>query len=336
MSGVNPYQLITREACKASIMLEGLTGKGKSGTALMLAYGLAGGFQREWTEEEQQEIWQKIYAVDTEHRSLNLMIGIPASFGGKFHRFYAAPLSAQEGYAPTHYLQRREIAVQNGAQVWIGDSITHMWTGQGGVLDRVNQIQNDKARKNPNKWSAWGEPEIVQEKSALIESIRHPQVHNITTVRVKEKFESQSEDGQTKVVSLGEQQMQQADLKYEPDLVLHMEQAGHAEQGKVTHPMVRVIKSRYAIFNEGETYNLTPELCEQLRVYLAEGEDPGKLLEMQREEYVNAIKNLLDTNPSKKQLWPLLKEELGHKETALKDMPLGAVKKAWVHMMGDS
>ena len=31
------FQKLKREACKASIMIEGLTGKGKSGLALMLA-----------------------------------------------------------------------------------------------------------------------------------------------------------------------------------------------------------------------------------------------------------------------------------------------------------
>lgn len=335
MSGVNPYQLITREACKASIMLEGLTGRGKSGTALMLAFGLAGGFQRELTEEQQKELWKKVYAVDTENRSLNLMIGIPASFGGVFHQFFAAPLTPADGYAPSHYTRRREIALQQGADVWIGDSITHMWQGKGGVLDRVNDLQNDPDRRNPNKWSVWGEEEIVFEKNELLAVIRHPQLHVITTVRVKEKFESQQTDKGTKIVSLGEQQMQQGDLKYEPDLVLHMERAGHAEEGKIIHPRVRVIKSRYAIFNEGEEYDLTPERCEELRAYLAEGEDPAKLLEMQRQEYIQALADLMDSNITKKSIWPTIKAELGQENVSLKDLPLNAVKKAWAYMMDE-
>ena len=40
------FELLDRIACKASIMIEGLTGSGKSGAAIMIAYGLAGGFKK--------------------------------------------------------------------------------------------------------------------------------------------------------------------------------------------------------------------------------------------------------------------------------------------------
>ena len=43
--GINPlfqFQEATREQSKASILIEGLSGKGKSGLALLLGYYLAG------------------------------------------------------------------------------------------------------------------------------------------------------------------------------------------------------------------------------------------------------------------------------------------------------
>ena len=68
---VTNFTKLKREACKASIMIEGLTGKGKSGLALMIAYGLVGGF-KELPEgaDKATNIWDKIFAIDTATRLL--------------------------------------------------------------------------------------------------------------------------------------------------------------------------------------------------------------------------------------------------------------------------
>ena len=74
MAFVAKFELAERIACKASIMIEGLAGSGKSGLALMLAYALAGGFKPEnQTPEKQKEIWKTVFAIDTENKSLNLL-----------------------------------------------------------------------------------------------------------------------------------------------------------------------------------------------------------------------------------------------------------------------
>ena len=51
-----------RYKVKASIMIEGLTGNGKTGLALCIAYGLV-------------KDWHKIGMVDTENKSADLMVG---------------------------------------------------------------------------------------------------------------------------------------------------------------------------------------------------------------------------------------------------------------------
>ena len=129
--------------------------------------------------------------------------------------------------------------------------------------------------------------------------------------------------------SLGEQQIQQADLKYEPDLVLHMIHAGN---GTTVHPKAEVIKSRYAILQTGETYEFTPELCIQLRVYLEEGADPQELLEAQRQDYVTAIKEHLDNHPNARAIWGVMKDDAGFKETKLDDIPLTPLKQLFTNL----
>lgn len=333
---ISSFQKLNREACKASIMIEGLTGKGKSGLALMLAYGLEGGFinpDKISPEANTINPWDKIFAIDSENRSLNLFIGIPASWGKPFGQFYGTQLTSEDGYAPSNYLYLRDEAVKAGAGTVISDSVTHMWTAKGGVLDKVNDIK----LKNPkmDNYRVWGDPEVAAEKQNLIDVIRDHRCHVITTVRVKEKFEMQfnSEKQRNEVVSLGEQQLQQEGLKYEPDLVLHMIEAGSGNPRK--NPKAKVIKSRYAILTEGETYEFTPQLCEQLRQYLAEGVSIESLLEQQRKDYVEAIKNILDTNVSAKTIWNVLKEDAGVKDMKLTDIPLQTLKQLYSQLMAD-
>lgn len=324
------FTRLKREACKASIMIEGLTGKGKSGLALMLAYGLAGGFE---DVDKAANPWDKVFSIDTENRSLNLFIGIPASWGGTFGQFFGAQLTSEDGYAPSNYLYLREAAIKAGADVVVSDSITHMWTAKGGVLDVVNEAKNQNPRLD--NYRVWGLPEVTAEKQALIDVIRDHRCHVITTVRVKEKFDMQynADKQKNEVVSIGEQQLQQEGLKYEPDLVLHMETPGSGSPMK--HPKATVIKSRYAILTEGETYEFTPQLCEQLRQYLAEGVSIEELLEQQRQDYIAAITAVLDTNTSAKTIWNVLKEDAGVKDTKLTEIPLQILKHLYSQIIAD-
>ena len=324
------FELLDREACKASIMIEGLTGRGKSGLALMLAYGLEGGFREDVSPEERAAAWKKVFAVDAENRSLNLFVGIPASFGGQYGRPYGLNLSADDGYAPSNYLAAREAAVKAGAGTFIEDSITHMWTAKGGVLDLVGKAKE----KNPklDNYRVWNVPEVAAEKQNLIETIRDNRCHVISTVRVKEKFDMVQEEGKTKIVSLGEQQLQQDGLKYEPDLVLQMRSPGRGGSPH-KHPVAHVYKSRYAILSEGEEYAFTPELCEQLRAYLADGVDPNELLEKQRQDYILAVKDILDKDQAIRTMWNVLKTDLGHADTKLVDLPLDILKRLYGQIM---
>ena len=252
LSGVLNFRDATRQQAKASILIEGLSGRGKSGLALLLGYALSG---KDWT---------KIFAVDTENKSLDLFEGINMSNGAKCEPFKKVDLLPAHGFAPSNYLLCKENAIAAGGEVIINDSITHMWQQEGGVLDLVSNIQM-KDSKRYNNYTAWGAPEVKAEKQAIYNVVRDSRIHVISTVRVKEKFEINSDHTLT---SLGEQEQQMPDLKYEPDLVLHMLKAG-AMNG--TPPTAKVIKSRYAILQEGEVYQFTDAIIDSLIDYLHKG-----------------------------------------------------------------
>ena len=307
LSGVLNFRDATRQQAKASILIEGLSGRGKSGLALLLGYALAG---KDWT---------KIFAIDTENRSLDLFEGINMSSGAKCEPFKKVDLLPAHGFAPTNYLMCKENAINAGGEVIINDSITHMWQQEGGVLDLVSAIQM-KDSKRYNNYTAWGAPEVKAEKQAIYNVVRDARIHVISTVRVKEKFEINSDHTLT---SLGEQEQQMPDLKYEPDLVLHMLSAG-AMNG--TPPTAKVVKSRYAVLQEGEVYQFTDAIIDSLVEYLHKGADPKELLEKQRKDYINTIKGILDSDVSKKTMFSTLKEQQGYKDTKLVDLPLDVLQ----------
>lgn len=314
------FETATREKLKASIMIEGLSGRGKSGLALILARGLC-------------DSWDDVFAIDTENKSVNLFAGIPSSTGENFQGFKTGQLTADFGFKPSNYLAFREAAIQAGAQAVIEDSISHAWQYAGGILDLVTQAKANNARYAKDAYAAWSDPTVSKEKNELLQLLRDNRVHVISTVRVKEKMEYTTDaTGATKLVSLGEQQIQQADLKYEPDLVLHMLSPGGVIDGKTVHPVARVVKSRYAIFQKDKEYEFTPELIAQLKKYLEEGVDPAVLLEEQRQDYVKAMKEFLDSNATAVPIWRVMKNDAGFKDTPLEDMPLNALKDLFIRL----
>jgi len=315
------FKKAARTQCKASIMIQGLSGTGKSGLALALGEGLA------------NHEWDNVFVIDTENKSAPLFVGIPSSSGGVFGSFNVGELTPDIGYKPSFFLTFREHAILAGAKVVIEDSISHAWQYKGGVLDMVTAAANRSTNK-ADKYASWRDPEVASEKQLILELIRDPRVHVISTVRVKEKFEYDTDSAGKKVlVSLGEQQIMQDDLKYEPDLVLETIEPGHVySKTHIQYPKAKCTKTRYAMFNKGETYEFTPELIAQLKAYLEEGADPMELLEQQRQEYISGVTEFLDAKPNAKVIWTELKKQAGFEATKLSDMPLDVIKDLFIKL----
>lgn len=299
----------TRAQAKACILIEGVAGSGKSGLALAIAYVLA------------DKDWQKVFDVDTENRSLDLFEGIQLHTGDAITPFKKLDLLPTYGYAPSNYVACKENAIQAGALAYINDSITHMWQMEGGILQRVTELE--QKNKNINKFSAWGNQEIINEKNQIYNAVRDSRVHVISTVRTKIKHAMETVDGHQTVKSLGEQDIFMPDFEYEPDLVLRMVSPGSSDGNA---PVATVQKSRYVIFKAGETYQFTESLIQQLADYLKEGADPSIIQEQQRQELIQVITETLNSNPSKATMFPYLKEQQGVKDVALTDLTLPVLK----------
>jgi hypothetical protein len=313
------FHKASRVKAKASIMLEGLSGTGKTGLAITLSKALAGN-------------WEDVYYIDTENKSMNLFVGLTLHTGEKVpdETINVINLTKDDGYAPTSFISLRDSAIAAGGKVVVKDSISHAWQRQGGVLDLVNK----KKRENPSldNYRVWGDAEVNQEKNEIFELIRDSKIHVITTVRVKEKFTMQYDEDKDKntVVSLGEQPMQQEGLQYEPDLVLRMLEPGTIDGNP---PKVFVRKSRYAIFKVGEEYLMTPEIIQQLVEYLDEGVDPDKLLEQQRIDYIEAVKEYCDTQ-IKLSIWKEIKKNNDLEDVPIEELTLKQLKTMHTQLIG--
>lgn len=309
---LNARRKAQRQQCKSSIMLEGLPGRGKSGLALAIAHILA------------DKDWSLIDAVDTENESLDLFVGLKNIDGSTIGQFNVSPLTAEIGYRPSYYLALRKQAIDAGAKVWIGDSISHAWQYKGGLLDMVNDAKGRlPGRQKDDPYAAWNDDGVRSEKMELLELVRTHKCHVITTVRVKEKQEYSTDDaGRTILKSLGAQQIQQPDLKYEPDLVIQMLKAGNTSGKEIVYPIGIIQKSRYAIFQENQEYTFTPKLLEELKEYLDSGVDPEILLEKRRQDYITGIKDTCKANSAKHAAWKMIKTDAGFDKVKLEDMAL--------------
>ena len=300
----------TRKQAKASVLIEGLQGRGKSGLALSMAKVLA------------DNDWDSVYAVDAENKSLSLFVDNTLHTGDKVGPFNVLELSNETGYKPSTYAAARDFAIENHGKVIINDSTTHMWQYKGGVLDMVNEAK----KTNKDKYAVWGEPQIAAEKQVIMDLMRSPYIHVINTVRMKEKMlYSVDETGKATLEKAGDQPIMMPDIAYEPDLVLEMVKAGTDTEA----PIARVDKSRYAIFKPGETYVFTEQLLQQFKSYLNEGADPEKIFEQQRQDLIKAIKEQLDANESLKKLWKPLKKKAGVEDKQLDEIPLPKLKQLY-------
>lgn len=176
---------IIRKAEKAQtkmrLGLAGVSGSGKTYSALLLASGLT--------------TWEKICVIDTENRSADLY----STLGAYNVITLAAP------YSPERYIEAITACEQSGMEVIIIDSITHEWDGVGGCLD----IQD----KLGGKFQDWAK--VTPRHNAFVQKILTSTAHIITTVRKKQDYAMVNEGGKSRVEKQGLKEITREGFEYE-------------------------------------------------------------------------------------------------------------------------
>lgn len=268
----NTFKKATRKKAKLRLALTGVSGSGKTYSALMLAKGLGG----------------KVACIDTEACS--------ASLYSHLLDFDVLELSAP--YSPDKYIDAIKAAEDAGYDVLIIDSLSAAWAGSGGVLEMVDEIT--RSSKSKNSYMAWSTGTKEQEK--LIQKILTSSLHIIACMRSKTAYEIMDNgQGKKTPVKIGLQPIQRDNTEYEFQVVFDISRDNH---------FATVSKDRTELFND-KPYLITEQIGHSLVEWLNKGDEVPKatireVIPMDLIEKINVCSSAEDLTKLYKESLPLI------------------------------
>ena len=225
------FRKAQRKQAKLRLAITGPAGSGKTYSALLLALGLGG----------------KIAMIDTENGSGDLY--------SQLGDYDICSLNAP--YAPQRYLQMIHEAEQAKYNIIIIDSLSHAWSGQGGLLDLQNKLVESKYRGN--SYNAWRDITPIQ--NLLVDAIISSPCHIIATMRSKTEYiQNRNEQGRTEIRKVGLAPVQREGIDYEFGTVFDLS-PGH---------IAAVSKDRTGLF-DGQAFEISQDTGKVLRQWLEAG-----------------------------------------------------------------
>lgn len=210
----------------------GVSGSGKTYSALLLAKGLGG----------------RIAFIDTENGSAEMYSDL-----ADYDVAVLAP-----PFSPAKYISTIKEAEKEGYNVLIIDSLSHAWSGQGGVLEMVDK-KAATSRSN-NSYTAWRD--VTPEHNRLVDTILQCRMHVIVCMRSKTAYELQENERGKKVpVKVGLAPVQRDGMEYEFTIVFDIEREKHYAVAS---------KDRTGLF-EGKIEPITTETGELIRQWIEGG-----------------------------------------------------------------
>ena len=195
----------TKEKAKLRLALGGVSGSGKTFTALRIATAIGG----------------RIAVIDSEHGSAS-----------KYADQFSFDTENITDYSPENYMRLIDGAVKGGYNVLVIDSLSHAWSGANGTLDQVEKWSS----RNPkgDSFRAWGQVGTPLQNK-FIDHILAAPIHIIGCVRVKQEYAMVDGDRGKKVVQkLGLAPVQRDGLEYEFDVYGMLD-----EDNRISFPKTR-------------------------------------------------------------------------------------------------
>jgi len=267
MSGL--FTKATKAESKARIAITGPSGAGKTYSALLWATELAEG--------------GKIAFIDTERDSAKL-------YADKFD-FYS--LSFAPPYSPQKLIDYLDAAENEGFAVVIIDSLTHFWSGEGGILEMADRAG---AKSGGNNFAGWKVVTPIQQK--MIDRILSFNGHVIASMRSKTEWSvERDERGKASPKKIGLAPEQRAGIEYEFTLVLDLDIDHNTNVNKTRCPELAD-----KLFRAGEATGAAKTFLNWLQAGEPEPERKVEIpvsttgadstVEQEREDLANEIKSL--------------------------------------------
>lgn len=227
------------------------SGGGKTLGALLIAYGL---MKEKYPNKDDAFRWSKIAVVDTENGSGELYVGKEIEKAGVTVGIYNA-VTLEPPFEATKYTQAIELCEEAGIEVCIIDSTTHLWSGEGGLLEQQGNI----AKRGGNSYTAWRD--ITPQHNRFVEKMLQTPMHIIATMRSKQEYVMEKDEkGNTTVRKLGLEPEQRKGMEYEFTTFFEVN-AEHQAFGS---------KDRTSMFDQ-KTFVITPKVGQELMKWLEGG-----------------------------------------------------------------
>jgi len=230
-----------RKVTKARVGMTGPSGSGKTLSALLMAYGMVGD-------------WDKIGLIDTENRSADLYA---ETMKAGVHISEFPKIDIEPPYTTEKYIEAIKAFEEYGVDVIIIDSLSHAWAGEGGLLE-----QKDQASKvgGKNSYTAWAE--MTPKQNKMVEAILKAKCHVFTTIRSKTEYVLEANDkGKQVPRKVGMAPVQRDGLEYEFTMVMDL----------TSDHVATVSKDRTGLF-DGQYFIPSVESGQQLMEWLESGE----------------------------------------------------------------
>lgn len=183
------FRKAQRKQVRLKIGFSAPSGAGKTYSSLLVAYGIC-------------KDWSKIAVIDTENGSAELYSDL-----GEYSVCQIAP-----PFTPKKYIEAIESAEKEGFEVLIIDSLSHAWSGEGGLLDMQDKVA--RASKSGNSFTAWRE--ITPEHNRLVDAILQSDIDVIVTTRAKSDYViNDSGNGKKEIKKVGLAPVFRDGLEYE-------------------------------------------------------------------------------------------------------------------------
>lgn len=213
-----------RSQRKFRAAFDGPAGAGKTYTALRLAFSLI-----------RAGMAKRLAVIDTENNSASLYAG--ENPDGDQWLFDTMPLTK---FGPDNFTNGLNLAVKEGYDVVLIDSLSHAWIGAGGALDLVDQ-------KGGNKFTAW--KDITPMQRRMMDTMIQSPAHVLVTMRSKTEYVLEEDANGKKVPKkIGMAPQQRDGMEFEFDVYSSIDATGQ----------LKVTKTRCSALHNATTMHAGP------------------------------------------------------------------------------
>lgn len=211
-----------KEAIPALVGLWGASGSGKTYSAIVLARGMVGSKG-------------KIAVIDTENGRSKFYSELAG--GWEF-------MDMQPPFTPERYTAAFKACEDQGADIIVVDSMSHVWSGSGGILEQVD------SKPDSSGLHRWRAPKMEHHK--MTNKLLRSTIPVIFCIREKDGTKQVKINGKTEIISLGPVPIAEKGFVYEMTIDLRMTKDGKydLERSKTIPRALRSVITADGIVNE--------------------------------------------------------------------------------------